>query len=58
MCAHPTKRRERKIVDVKLDAELSARANSQELHELTVPLGQPGGESKLGRFLSEHLAAH
>jgi hypothetical protein len=37
---------------------MAARANSQELHELTVPLGQPGGESKLGRFLSEHLAAH
>ncbi len=37
---------------------MAARANSQELHELTVPLAQPGGESKLGRFLSEHLAGH
>jgi hypothetical protein len=37
---------------------MAARANSQELHELTVPLSQPGGESKLGRFLTEHLSAH
>jgi hypothetical protein len=37
---------------------MAARANSQELHELTVPLAQPGGESKLRRFLSEQLAAH
>jgi hypothetical protein len=37
---------------------MAARADSQELHELTVPLTQPGGESKLGRFLIEHLAAH
>jgi hypothetical protein len=37
---------------------VAARADSQELHELTVPLGQPGGDSKLGRFLVEHLAAH
>ncbi|HEY4014799.1 MAG TPA: hypothetical protein VGM06_15760 [Polyangiaceae bacterium] len=37
---------------------MAARANSQELHELTVPLTQPGGESKLGRFLIEHLGAH
>lgn len=37
---------------------MAARNGSQELHEITVPLTQPGGESKLGRFLSEHLAAH
>jgi hypothetical protein len=37
---------------------MAARADSQELHELTVPLTQPGGESKLGRFLIEHLAGH
>jgi hypothetical protein len=37
---------------------MAARNDSQELHEITVPLAQPGGESKLGRFLSEHLAAH
>jgi hypothetical protein len=36
---------------------MAARSDTQELHELTVPLAQPGGESKLGRFLSEHLAA-
>jgi hypothetical protein len=37
---------------------MAARNNSQEMHEITVPLGEPGGESKLGRFLTEHLAAH
>jgi hypothetical protein len=37
---------------------MAARADSQEIHELTVPLGQPGGESKLGRFLVEHLSAN
>jgi hypothetical protein len=26
--------------------------------EITVPLAEPGGESKLGRFLTEHLATH
>jgi hypothetical protein len=35
---------------------IAARTNSEELHELTVPLGQPGAESKLGRFLTDHLA--
>jgi hypothetical protein len=39
-------------------AEVTAvRANSEELHELAVPLNQPGGESQLGRFLTDHLAA-
>jgi hypothetical protein len=37
---------------------MAARANSDEMHEITVPLAEPGGESKLGRFLIEHLAAH
>ena len=37
---------------------MAARANSDEVHELTVPLAEPGGESKLGRFLTEHLAGH
>lgn len=37
---------------------IAARNDSDELHEITVPLGEPGGESKLGRFLTEHLATH
>jgi hypothetical protein len=37
---------------------MAARANSDEMHEITVPLAEPGGESKLGRFLTEHLATH
>jgi hypothetical protein len=37
---------------------MAARNGSQEMHEITVPLGEPGGESKLGRFLTEHLATH
>jgi hypothetical protein len=37
---------------------LAARTDSDELHETRVPLGEPGGESRLGRFLTEHLAAH
>jgi len=37
---------------------IAARTGSDELHEMTVPLGEPGGESKLGRFLTEHLATH
>ena len=36
---------------------MAARASSDELHEITVPLAEPGGETKLGRFLTEHLAA-
>ncbi|HMI85977.1 MAG TPA: hypothetical protein VK550_17890 [Polyangiaceae bacterium] len=35
----------------------AARTNSDELHELAIPLNQPGGESQLGRFLTDHLAA-
>jgi hypothetical protein len=35
---------------------MAARTNSDEMHEITVPLAEPGGESKLGRFLTEHLA--
>jgi hypothetical protein len=37
---------------------MAARNDSEELHELTVTLGEPGAESKLGRFLTEHLATH
>jgi hypothetical protein len=37
---------------------MAARTNSDEMHEITVPLAEPGGESKLGRFLTEHLATH
>jgi hypothetical protein len=37
---------------------MAARPDADEVHELTVPLSEPGGESKLGRFLTEHLAAH
>jgi hypothetical protein len=37
---------------------IAARNDSDEMHEITVPLGEPGGESKLGRFLTEHLATH
>jgi hypothetical protein len=37
---------------------MAARTNSDEMHEITVPLSEPGGESKLGRFLTEHLATH
>ncbi|MGH7436227.1 MAG: hypothetical protein ACRENE_11185 [Polyangiaceae bacterium] len=36
---------------------IAARNASDELLEITVPLGEPGGESKLGRFLTEHLAS-
>ena len=37
---------------------MAARTDSDEMHEITVPLSEPGGESKLGRFLTEHLATH
>jgi hypothetical protein len=37
---------------------MAARTNSDEMHEITVLLAEPGGESKLGRFLTEHLATH
>lgn len=37
---------------------LAVRVDSEELHELTVPLGEPGAESKLGRFLQEHLCTN
>lgn len=37
---------------------MAARNDSQEMHEISVPLSEPGGESKLGRFLIEHLATH
>jgi hypothetical protein len=37
---------------------MAARTNSDEMHEITVPLAEPGGESKLGRVLTEHLATH
>jgi hypothetical protein len=37
---------------------MAARPDADEVHELTVPLDEPGGESKLGRFLTEHLVGH
>jgi len=37
---------------------MAARVDSDEINELSVPLGEPGGESKLGSFLARHLAAH
>jgi hypothetical protein len=35
---------------------VAVRVDSEETHEVTVPLTDPGAESKLGRFLQEHLA--
>ncbi|MFI5297923.1 MAG: hypothetical protein ACHREM_07470 [Polyangiales bacterium] len=35
---------------------IAVRADSDEVHERTLSLGEPGGESKLGRFLTDHLA--
>lgn len=36
---------------------LAARADSDEVHELPVELEEPGAESRLGRFLGEHIGA-
>jgi hypothetical protein len=36
---------------------LAARVDSEELHELPVHFAEPGAESKLGRFLIDHLQA-
>jgi hypothetical protein len=36
---------------------ITARTDSDELHELTVRFVEPGAESKLGRFLVDHLQA-
>jgi hypothetical protein len=37
---------------------MAVRADSDEVHERSLLLGEPGGESKLGRFLTEHLTTH
>lgn len=36
---------------------IAARLESDEIHELSVGFSEPGAESKLGRFLVEHLQA-
>jgi hypothetical protein len=45
-----------------LDAQkadlLAVGVDSDDLHELTLPLTEPGAESKLGRFLQQHLVQH
>ena len=35
---------------------LAARHDADEMHVLAVALAEPGAESKLGRFLTEHLS--
>lgn len=36
---------------------IAAKIDSDEMHELSVSLAEPGGESKLGSFLTRHLTA-
>jgi hypothetical protein len=44
-------------LDAKLAEVLAVRLDSDRVDEEHFPLDQPGGESKLGRFLTEHLQA-
>jgi len=37
---------------------LAVRIDAEEQHEISIPLKEPGGESRLGRFLTEHLVTH
>lgn len=37
---------------------LAARLDSEEVHEFPVELQEPGAESRLGRFLGQHLQAN
>jgi len=47
------------VLNVDLDAKaadvLAARVDSEEVHELPVSLGDVGAETKLGRFLLDHM---
>jgi len=36
---------------------VAARGDSEEIHEMSTSFGEPGAESVLGRFLSDHVLA-